>query len=211
MSAKMSALESLIHDVAIAAKAQFKAAHSSYSAGRAVVVHILKNEKKDEVITRTEAAIKEMREQIADPKVWQATVSKSASAYRRLAEAFALGLITADKASITGKTDAEKLKDAIALAKAPKDAAPVVDANSESGAAQQGDTAKQGDTATVQALAMPTPQALQALADAISQGAVFDAATTSAIMALANAVYRRAEQTRTGRAIGHDVADAIAA
>ncbi|MCP3024969.1 hypothetical protein [Cupriavidus basilensis] len=209
MSAKMSPLESLIHDVAIAAKAQFKAAHSSYTAGRAVVIHIIKNEKQDEVITRTEAAIKEMREQIADPKVWQATVSKSASAYRRIAEAFALGLITADKASITGKTDAENLKDAIALAKAPKVKADEV--NNQGDASAQGDATKQGDTATAQAIAMPTPQALQALADAVSQGATFDADTTRAILALVNAVTLRAEATRTGRIVGAEVAATIAA
>lgn len=211
MSAKLSPLASLIHDVAIAAKAQFKAAHSSYTAGRAVVVHIIKNEKADEVITRTEAAIKEMREQIADPKVWQATVSKSASAYRRIAEAFALGLITADKASITGKTDAENLKDAIALAKAPKVKPDEV--NNQGDKATQGDADKaaQGDAPTVQAIVMPTPQVLQALADAISQGATFDADTTRAIMALANAVTLRAEQTQTGRAVGLEVAAAITA
>ncbi len=211
MSAKMSPLASLIHDVAVAAKAQFKAAHSSYTAGRAVVIHIIKNEKADEVITRTEAAIKEMREQIADPKVWQATVSKSASAYRRLAEAFALGLITADKASITGKTDAENLKDAIALAKAPKVKADEVNNQGDASAQGDADNAKQGDAPNVQAIAMPTPQALQALADAISQGATFDTDTTRAIMALVNAVTLRAEATRTGREVGAEVAATIAA
>lgn len=205
---KMSALESLIHDVAVAAKAQFKAQHSSYSAGRAVVVHLLRNEPAASVVSATEKAIAAMREQVADPKVWQATVSKNASAYRRLAEAFALGLLTADKASITGKSEAEKLKAQIDAAKNP--AAPEsTEANSESGAATEASDAK--PAATAPAIALPTPEALHALAMLIATGEKFNAEMTGAIMALANAVTLRTVEEETGRQVGADVADAIAA
>ncbi|WP_454735381.1 hypothetical protein [Cupriavidus necator] len=206
MSAQMSALESLIHDVAIAAKAQFKAQHSSYQAGRAVIVHLLRNVPAADVVKATAKAIDAMREQVADPKVWQATVSKNASAYRRIAEAFALGLITADKASITGKTEAENLKEAIATAKAP--AAP---AGTEStGADTQGET-QGADTKAPAAPALPSAEALQALAMMVATGHKFDADMTNAIMALANAVTLRAEAETEGRQIGADVADTLAA
>lgn len=210
MSAQMSVLESLIHDAAIAAKAQFKAQHSSYQAGRAVVVHLLRTLPVAGVVKATEQAIGAMREQIADPKVWQATVSKNASAYRRLAEAFALGLITADKASITGKSEAEKLKDIIAQAKAP--AAPAEGAGAEgegAGASTEGEGAPA--PAAPAAPALPTAEALQALAMMVATGAKFDADLTNAIMALTNAVTLRAEAETEGRQIGADVADTIAA
>lgn len=205
---KMSALESLIHDAAIAAKAQYKAQHSSYAAGRAVVVHILRNEPVATVINATEKAITAMREQVADPKVWQATVSKNASAYRRIAEAFAVGILTADKASILGKSEAEKLKAQIDAAKNP--AAPEsTEANNESEAGAE--TGAVQPVASAPAIALPTPEALQALAMLVATGEKFNAEMTNAIMALANAVTLRSEAETVGRQVGADVADAIAA